>query len=78
MAEKQTYSEADLARLTKELREKAGKSKAEVARALKVTPSSIQFAEEYPEQSMTKLRIRIIEACSPYKVVGPTFWLEKK
>jgi len=78
VATKRSYSEADLAALTKELRIKSGKSKADIARELRVARSSVQLAEENPEQSLTKLRIRIIEACSPFRVVGPAFWLERK
>ena len=43
-----------------------------------VAPPNIFNAEERPEMSLTKLRIRIIESCSPFKVVGPVYYLEKK
>ena len=35
-------------------------------------------AEDHPEKPLIKLRIRIIEKYSHYKVVGPSFGLEKK
>ena len=75
---KKRYSEVDLAALAKAFREKTGKSKAELARELGVTRASMQDAEEHPERSMTSLRRRIIEACSPFRVSGPGFWLEKR
>jgi len=35
-------------------------------------------AEDFLEKSFFKLRKRIIEKYSRYKVVGPAFWLKKK
>jgi len=35
-------------------------------------------AEDFPEKSFFKLRKRIVEKYSIYKVVGPAYWLEKK
>lgn len=78
MATKRVFKESELAALAKELREKTGKSKAALAREFGVHPTTIQLAEEYPERSMTKMRCRIIEACSPYRVGGPGYWLERK
>ena len=78
MPKKKTYSESELAALAKQFRKKTGKRKADMARELGVTNPSMQDAEEHPDRPMTKLRIRIIEACSPYKVVGPVYFLEKK
>ena len=75
---KNTYSEPELAALAKACREKSGKSKAEVARELKISEPSIFNAEEKPQVSLTKLRIRIIEACSSYEVSGPVYVLKKK
>jgi DNA-binding XRE family transcriptional regulator len=72
------YSAAELAALAKHLRVKSGKTKAEISRALGASRPSVQQAEENPEQSLTKLRIRIIEICSPNKVRGPVYWLERK
>lgn len=78
MPKQTTFSEADLAMLAKQFRQKSGRSKADVARELGVTRPCVQLAEENPEQSLTKLRVKMIELCSPYRVMGPAFWLEKK
>jgi DNA-binding XRE family transcriptional regulator len=78
MANDRPVNERDLARLAKKFRQVAGKSKAEVARELGVAAPTIFGAEEHPAQSLTKLRIRIIEAYSQYKVVGPVFMVIKK
>ena len=71
-------TEIDLARIAKRFRENAGKSRAEAARKMEVAQVSIFRAEENPEESLLKLRIRIIEAYSPYRVRGPVFLLEAK
>jgi DNA-binding XRE family transcriptional regulator len=78
MSKREMHRESDLAALAKEWRIKSGLSKAALARKLGVARPSVQQAEENPEQSLAKLRIRMIEACSPYRVCGPAFWLEKK
>lgn len=70
--------EADLAALAKQFREAAGKTRADAARDMGIKHPSIFHAEESPEQSFTKLRIRMIETYSPHKVVGPVFLLKKK
>jgi len=70
--------EHELAGLAKKFRQAAGKSKADVARELGVAAPTIFGAEEQPDMSLTKLRIRMIEAYSSFKVVGPVFVLEKK
>ena len=75
---KHLYSEVELAAVAKSFREKSGKSKAALARELGVTRASMQDAEEHAERSMTSLRCRIIAACSPYRVGGPGYWLERK
>jgi len=75
---KNLYAESELAALAKEFRIKSGKSKADISRELKASRPSVQQAEENPEQSLTKLRIRIIEHCSPYRVTGPMYLLTKK
>jgi DNA-binding XRE family transcriptional regulator len=71
-------TEQELAATAKASRKAAGKSKAEIARELDVAPPTVFNAEENPELSLTKLRIRIIETYSPYKVTGPFYMLEKK
>jgi hypothetical protein len=75
---KNSVGEKQLAALAKRFREASGKSKADVARKLRVSAPSVFNAEERPELSLTGLRIRIIEAYSPFKVRGPIFHLEKK
>ena len=78
MPKKDLVAEAELAALAKEFRLRSGKSKADIARELNASRPAVQQAEENPEQSLTKLRIRIIEACSPYTMEGPLFRLRKK
>jgi hypothetical protein len=78
MQRKQFVSESELNVLAKEFRIKSGKKKAAVGRELGVARSNIQLAEENPEQSLTRLRIRMIEKYSPYKVVGPVYLLKRK
>jgi len=78
MSKRRLIAERELAALAKQFRVKSGIKKAEIARKLGAARPSVQQAEENPEQSLTKLRIRIIEACSPYRVRGPAFWLERK
>lgn len=75
---KKAFTEKELAALAKTFREKAGKSKVEVARALAVSEPSLFNAEERPDLSLTRLRIRMIELLSPYKLTGPVYLLEKK
>jgi hypothetical protein len=75
---KNTVGEKELAALAKQFREASGKSKADVARQLRVSAPSVFNAEERPELSLTGLRIRMIEAYSPFKVCGPVFHLKKK
>ncbi len=75
---KKKITEKELAALAKTFRKGAGKSKVEIARELDVAPPTVFNAEEHPELSLTKLRVRIIEKYSPYKVTGPFYILEKK
>ena len=78
MPEKELLTEKDLAALAKSLRKNAGKTRAEAGREIGVSHVSIHRAEENPEESLLKLRTRMIETYSPFKVVGPVFYLEKK
>ena len=71
------YTEAELGALAKKFRIAAGKNRAEAARELGVSRPSIFEAEESPEASLSRLRIRIIEKYSGMKVVGPEYRLEK-
>jgi hypothetical protein len=45
---------------------------------MKVSQTSIFNAEETPDQSLVKLRMRMIEAYSKFKVRGPVYLLEDK
>lgn len=78
MLKKTGITEAELAAVAKEFRLKSGRTKIEMAAELGVRRPSVQLAEENPGQSLTRLRIRIIEACSPYRVEGPHYRLVKK
>lgn len=72
------FREKDLVTLAKRFRKQAGIRRAQAARDMKVSQTSIFNAEESPEQALINLRIRIIETYSLYKVVGPVFYLQKK
>jgi DNA-binding XRE family transcriptional regulator len=71
-------NENDLAVLAKESRKQAGRTRAQAARDMKVSQTSIFNAEETPDQSLVKLRMRMIEAYSKFKVRGPVYLLEDK
>jgi DNA-binding XRE family transcriptional regulator len=75
---KTSFAEKELVALAKRFRKQAAKTRAQAARDMAVSQTSIFNAEETPEQGLTKLRVRMIEAYSPFKVVGPVFHLEKK
>jgi len=75
---KNIVPEKELAAVVKRVRKAAGKSKTDVARELGVSKPSVTNAEEQPDSSLTKLRIRIIEKYSPFKVVGPVYVLKRK
>lgn len=71
-------TEKNLARMAKRYRKLAGKTRAQAAREMGVRQVSIFQAEEMPEVALQKLRRRMIEAYSPFKVVGPVFLLKLK
>ncbi len=75
---KKPIQERELAALAQRFREAAGKTRADAARDMRVSQVSIFHAEESPEQSLAKLRIRMIEAYSPYRVTGPVYLLRRK
>jgi hypothetical protein len=77
MRRKNVVTEKELAALAKQFRKSAGKSKAGAARELRVSAPSVFNAEECPERNLTKLRMRMIEAYSTFKVRGPVFLLER-
>ena len=78
MLKEQSVPENNLARLAKRFRKKAGKTRAQAARDMGVSQTSIFQAEEMPEQALIKLRMRMIEAYSQFKVRGPVYVLEGK
>jgi DNA-binding XRE family transcriptional regulator len=78
MSKEKLLREAELATLAKKYRQAAGKNRAAAGRELGVSRVSIHRAEENPDESLIKLRARIIELYSPFKVIGPVFLLERK
>ena len=78
MSRKATMNENDLAVIARETRRQAGRTRAQAARDMKVSQTSIFNAEESPEQGLIKLRIRMIEKYSKFKVRGPVYLLEDK
>ncbi len=76
--QKQFLTEKQLAELAKKYREQSGKNKSEAAKELGVHRATVSVAEQKPEQSLTALRIRMIETYSQFEVVGPVFLLRKK
>ncbi len=78
MRHEKFLQESELAALARDYRIASGKNRAEVARELKVGRQAVKYAEDCPEKSFTKLRCRMIEAYSPYRVRGPVFLVIKK
>lgn len=76
MSRKAIINEHDLCVIARQFRRKAGRTRAQAARDMKVSQTSIFHAEESPEQGLTKLRMRIIEKYSRFKVRGPVYLLE--
>lgn len=70
--------ESELSVLAKEFREKAGRTRTEAARDLKIALPTLFQAEENPSQSLRKLRVRIIEKYSENEVIGPVYVLRKR
>ena len=71
-------SESELASFAKKCREEAGKTRTEAARELEVSVPTLFQAEEQPQQSLHKLRVRIIERFSNCEVKGPVYIVRKK
>jgi len=65
--------ETQLAALAKAARLKSKLSKAELGRQLGVSRGAIHQAEEFPDMSLTKVRIRMIEKCTVATVTGPFY-----
>jgi DNA-binding XRE family transcriptional regulator len=78
MSRPTTLNENDLAVLAKTFRRQAHTTRAQAARDMKVSQTSIFNAEQTPDQSLVKLRIRMIETYSKFKVRGPVYLLEEK
>ena len=78
VAMKQFLSEADLAKLAKKFRKQAKRTRPQAARELGVSHTSIFNAEETPAESLAKVRMRMIEKYSGFKVFGPVFLLRPK
>lgn len=78
MRKNSAVAESDLASLAAKFRNEAGKTRAQAAREMNVSQTSIFNAEEKPDQSLTKLRIRMIEAYSLFEVSGAFYFLERK
>ena len=78
MSRQYIVDEAGLAAMAKQFRLRAGKTKIEAAADLKVGRPTVQLAEENPEQSLTKLRIRLIEKYSQFNVIWPVYLVKKK
>jgi len=76
MKSKKLILEHELALVAKDCREKAGLSKAEAGRQLGVGRATVHQAEECPEVSLTKFRIKMIETFGTLKVSGPFFQLQ--
>jgi DNA-binding XRE family transcriptional regulator len=78
MSQLNILAERNLAALAKRCRKQAKISRAQAAREMRVSQTSIFHAEESPRQALVKLRIRMIEKYSHSKVKGPVFVLTKK
>jgi hypothetical protein len=70
--------ERELAALAKKFRMAAGKTRAQAARDMGIKHPAIFHAEESPDQSLTKLRCRMITAYSEFDVSGPFFKLDPR
>ena len=75
---RKSMSEHELAAAAKTFRKQSKTTRAQAARDMGVSQTSIFHAEETPEQGLTKLRMRMIEVYSEYKVRGPVYLLEEK
>ena len=70
-------TENDLLKAAKRFRKLSRTTRAQAARDMRVSQTSIFQAEESPREGLVKLRVRMIEKYSPYKVVGPVYLLQK-
>jgi DNA-binding XRE family transcriptional regulator len=77
VSKKQPLLQKNLAPIARRFRKQAGKTRAQAAREMGVAQTSIFNAEESPGQSLLKLRMRMIQAYSSFKVIGPFYHLKK-
>lgn len=70
--------QTQLAALAKRYRVAAGKSRKEAARDMGLKHPAIFHAEESPKRSLCKLRKRLVEAYSSFRVIGPIYLLTEK
>src|ERR1017187_8459886 len=75
---KELLSETELAAFAKQVRKRAGIRRAQAGPGMGGSQTSIFHAEESPEQSLIKLRTRMIEKYSDFNVVGLVFLLRPK
>ena len=75
---RKSMTEHELAAAAQTFRKQSKVTRAQAARDMGVSQTSIFHAEESPEQGLTKLRMRMIEAYSKFRVRGPVFLLEEK
>jgi hypothetical protein len=78
MSDERLIREAELVSLAKRYRVKAKKTRARAAREMGVSQTAIFHAEESPQKSLAKLRVRMIEAYSPFTVVNALFLRRKR
>jgi DNA-binding XRE family transcriptional regulator len=76
--QKRFVKEHELAELAKAARKKTGLSKAELGRQLGVTRGTIHQAEEYADMSLTRIRLKMIEECTPATISGPFYQIEAR
>lgn len=70
-------NEEGLSQLAKKAREDKGLTQALAAKILNVQQPTLAQAENNPKRKLTKLRIRIIQEFTGYKVEGPFFMVIK-
>lgn len=71
-------TEEEVVTLTAELRQKSGKSLAEIACALGVSRSVVFHAEKSPGKSLIQVRRRIIRLLTGRELEGPLYRLGRK
>ncbi len=77
MREGEAVTGEELARLAKQSREQAGKTRQQAADELGVSWPSIFQAEEEPHRSLVELRRRMLERYAGFTVEGPVYRLKR-